>query len=219
MSVPCLTKRTGMALIMFAALVGCVDNGGRGVAPMLNVPLGRVCGETVSTIGARAVVFDGEDPGAIDLVIDEGSSCLTGPSGKKSLYQVVQLPTVGTEYILSVESQQQGNSIFAPKLQLLGADGGVMRDVGHDDLMFRGTSLTALLRAKPDERFLLISSDPQTVGLGESRISDRTHQNGGYNAATGGTFYIYTGSTSTSNMTYSHGGKLKIVVRHMPKRS
>ena len=186
---------------------------------MLNVPAGRVCADKISTIGARAVVFDGEDPGAIDLVIDEGSTCLTGADGKKSLYQVVELPDVGAEYILSVESFQQGNSIFAPELQLLGSNGSVIRDVSHDDMMFRGTSLTALLRAKPGERYLLIRSDPQTVGLGESRVMDSIRQNGGYNAATGGTFYVYTGATTTNTMTYSHGGKLKIIVRHMPKRS
>lgn len=212
------TGRAGMALAILAAVAAC-NTRSAGPPPMLNVPLGRACADKISTIGARPVMFDGEDAGAIDLVIDEGSTCLTGADGKKSLYQVVELPDVGAEYILSVESYQQGNSIFAPRLQLLGRDGEVIRDVDHDDMMFRGTSLTALLRAKPGERYLLIRSDPQTVGLGESRIMDSIRQSGSYNAATGGTFYVYTGATTTSQMTYSHGGKLKIIVRHMPKRS
>jgi hypothetical protein len=212
--------RAGLALAIVVTLSACQpQNGPSGNGPVLNVPLGRVCGEKISTVTAKAVVFDGEDPGAIDVVIDEGSNCLTNESGKKSLYDVVMLPMAGEDYILSVESYQQGNSIFAPKLRLLGADGTVLRRVTHDDLMFRGTALTALLRAKPEERYLLILSDPDAVGLGESRIMDSTRQNGGYNAATGATFYVYTGATETHNMTYSHGGKVKVVVRHLPKRN
>ena len=78
---------------------------------------------------------------------------------------------------------------------------------------FRGRS--ARFRSHPDEVYLVVESDPGLEGNSISRIGKNTST---YVMPAGaGYFMVHTGSDSTTQLTYSHTGKLEILLEPLPK--
>jgi hypothetical protein len=131
------------------------------------------------------------------------------------LYRVFQLPAAAEPYVVTVSSEPFGGAILLPHLLLLDSAGIVKREFARDDLLFRGTALSARFRSHPDEVYLVVESDPGLVGNSISRIGENTSS---YVMPAGaGYFMIHTGSDSTTQLTYSHTGKLEIVLEPLPK--
>jgi hypothetical protein len=179
------------------------------VAPMLDIA-DRDCSAApnLAVAIAAAATANGEREKPTSIMIDAQSPCLTGPAGK-SLYALFALPD-GGPFTISLSSIPLGRSLFAPKASALDAQGAVIRDLPVGSFMFRGTSLTALYRSHAGERYLLVASDPPSVGKPLARVSESVTTTVvpvgvGYAA-------IYTGNDIVANTTWSHNGEVAISV-------
>ena len=206
-------------VVLGAALSGCAKRDP--VMPILALPQAKECAVKLNVNAAMPLAFDPEDAKAIDMIISEGSSCYLHPDGSKSLYSVVDLPEPGYEYILSVESYPQGSSIFSPRLLFLDANGKLLREFDRKRFMFRGGALTGMLRVHKGERYLVVGTDGKSVGTDEQRITGMTKQNTSSGVSSGGVFFavsVNTGSEQVQNLTYSYGGKVKVVSQSIPSK-
>lgn len=199
----------GLAL---AGVGGCATKGPVvSQPPVLALPAASVCTAAPDLGRALPLAFDADKDTPLDVQIGPGGACLERSPGEKSLYGVVSLPAAGEPLVISVASEPLGQSIFAPQLMLLDGKGKLLREVSRDDFTFRGGALTALIRAHENERYLVILSDPKKVGQNVSQIA------GAVNVQTMSTgmmaFNVYSGSESTSHLTYSHGGTVKVAAR------
>ncbi|MDO8838507.1 MAG: MalM family protein [Parvibaculum sp.] len=188
------------------ALAGC-ETTQPGPPPIVQIAPSN-CSESPSLARAQSLPFDAEDKKKPERVtIDAGSPCIER-DGAKSLYRILALPAPGEPYMVTLRSLPGQNSIFAPQLALLDAEGAETRRIDREALLFRGQALSAVLRIRDEERYLVIASDPQLVGQDIARLSGRTHQQ---MISTGtAMFAVYTGSESTTQMTYSHGGTIDV---------
>ncbi|MDO8289715.1 MAG: hypothetical protein Q7T44_10900 [Parvibaculum sp.] len=209
---------TFISLIVFGAILGgCAKRDP--VMPILALPQTKACAANINVGNPTPLAFDPEDAKAIDMNINEGASCYLHPDGSKSLYGVVALPEPGYEYILTVESYPQGSSIFSPRLLLLDANGKLLREFDRKRFMFRGAVLAGRLRVQPGERYLMVGTDAKGVGTDEQRITGMTHQNTSSGVTSSGVYYamtLNTASETVQNLTYSYGGRVKVVSQAMP---
>ncbi|WP_185680937.1 MalM family protein [Parvibaculum sedimenti] len=199
-----------MAAIVAAGLGGCAKDK-VSQPPILSLPTASVCTAAPELTRALPLVFDPEKDLPVTVSLDAGSACLEQKPGERSLYGVVALPAAGQQLVISVASEPIGQSIFAPQLMLLDQKGAVLRRIPRDDFMFRGGALTALIRAHDAERYLVVISDPKMVGQNISQVAGATTATPVTNGIVG--FVAYTGSESTTNLTYSHGGTVKVVAQ------
>lgn len=202
-----LAAMLGLAL---AAVGGCATKP-VSQPPVLSLPATSACTSEPDLGRALPLAFDADKEKPLEVQIGPGGACLERSPGEKSLYGVVSLPAAGEQLIISVASEPLGQSIFAPQLLLLDGKGKLLREVSRDDFMFRGGALTALIRAHENERYLAILSDPKMVGQDVSQIAGAVNVQ---TVSTGiVTFNVYSGSESTSHLTYSHGGTVKVAAR------
>lgn len=193
-----------------ACLGGCVKDK-VSQPPILSLPTASICTVAPDLTRALPLAFNPEKDLPVTVAIDAGSSCLEPKPGEKSLYGVVALPMVGQQIVISVASEPMGQSIFAPQLKLLDQKGAVLREIPRDDFMFRSGALTALIRAHEAERYLVVISDPKMVGQNISQVAGATSATPVTNGIVG--FVAYSGSESTTNLTYSHGGTVKVAAQ------
>lgn len=183
--------------------------------PILSLATERACASTPDTTRAEPLTLSSEKDAPVTVAIGQDSACLQS-GDVKSLYGVVALPATGEEYVVSVASEPLGESIFAPRLLLLDDKGAVQREIRRDAFMFRGGALTALIRVRGSDRYLVIASDPDGVGKNVSRVQGATQANVVSNGMMG--FVVNTGSETKTNLTYSHGGSVKVMARTLIAR-
>lgn len=114
-------------------------------------------------------------------------------------------------YVLSVTSTPRGATLFSPRLQVFDSAGAVLRERPRDAFMFHGTALYAGMRAYPGDRYLLLTSDPDTVGQQISRIVGSTQANAVPIGT--GVILVHTGSEANHGATFVHNGNLTISAR------
>lgn len=192
----CATSKSQPAILSLPSVVSCQ------AAPDLTaaVPLG----------------FNPEKEEAVTVTIDAGSHCLEPSPGARSLYSILALPQAGQPFVVLVASAPQGESIFAPRLILLDAKGAISRQVPAEDFMFRGSALSALIRVHENERYLVVASDPQTVGQRTESVQGSTSTQ--MMPMAGGYFWASSGRETKSDLTYSHGGTVKVAARALTSR-
>ncbi len=202
-----------VAGVLLAFLAGCSNTPKPGPVAVLSDS--STCATKVSLASAKPLPYDPEKATAIDLRINATSACVTGESGARSLYDVVALPDAGIAYSLSVGSYPVGDTILTPRVQLLGRDGAVLREISRQDFIYRGKILTAMVRAHKDECYLVVRSDPETVGKDERQVKDGSREfpvlaiiPGGVAAGS----FSY-GTSSIETKTYVHSGLVKVVIR------
>ena len=195
-----------LPLLAALALAGC-ETTQPGPPPIVQIAPSN-CSDGPSLARAQPLPFDAEGKKKPERVtIDTGSPCIER-DGAKSLYRILALPAPGEPYMVTLRSLPGQNSIFAPQLALLDAEGAETRRIDRESLLFRGQALSAVLRIRDEERYLVIASDPQMVGQDIARLSGQTHQQ---MVSTGTVmFAVYSGSESMARMTYSHGGTIDV---------
>jgi hypothetical protein len=134
----------------------------------------------------------------------------------KAAYVAFSLPQTADEYMLSVTSVPIGEGRFSPNLVLADGDGKTVRDISPDMFMAHGTALRAGLRPHPGERYLIVSSDPETIGQSKTQIMDST-QVSTATLATGGYIEIHTGSENNITMTNAYNGTIIVAAQPIPK--
>lgn len=199
-------------LCVAAVLAGC-----QATAPDL-APLVQIapvsCSAEPDIARAHPLPFDAEKKAEpARLTIEEKSPCLD-EDGTKSLYEVIALPDISYPIIVTVRSLPSTSGILAPRIVLLDKAGKRLRELDREAIHFRGTALTAMLRTRPEERYLVVASDPEVVGSDISRVQGAVNQQMVSSGVV--TFAVYTGSESTANMTYAHNGTIQVSARSIP---
>lgn len=198
-------------LVAALATVACAS---QPTAPALVSLESRICTTGPDLVSALPLDLQSDKP--VSLTLGADSPCLIASDGTKRIYAVFSLPLTSDDYIISVTSIPVGYVLFSPHVQMLDFNGAARRELPRSSFLFHGRSLYGALRSHDDERFLLITSDTQTIGSSVSKLVGSTHQSMG-GTSTGGYFYIYTGSEATNVFTYAHNGKLEVMVRRPPK--
>ncbi len=175
--------------------------------------VGRSCVATPDLSTAYALDLPTDRDAAVTL--DETAPCLEGANGPQGVYAMFQLPDSEVEYLLALTSAPLGEGLFSPLVRILDAEGNVTREIARDAFVFRGSSLSLGLRIRPDEEYLLVLSDADTVGESISQIQDsRT-----VNMVSTGTAFVYfrTGASVTQTYVYSHNGTITISTEFAPE--
>jgi hypothetical protein len=195
-------------------LAGCA--GTRGTpAPLPILSLGAFrCATTPVLDAAPQVEINGEKP-PLKIEFTATAPCIEEREGVKSAYAAVRLPIMAEPYLLSVSSAPQGGTLFSPRLVFADAQGRKLRERDRSTFTFRGAVLQTNVRAQPEEQFLIIESDPASIGQQISRITGNVTAQAV--AAGGGTFILTSGSESSALLTQAHNGVVTVTARPLPK--
>ncbi|MET1028003.1 MAG: hypothetical protein ABWY00_12610 [Dongiaceae bacterium] len=173
----------------------------------------RQCNPSLDLAGASGLSLDG--PTKVKVTLDAHAPCLQITGGARSLYTAIKLPPEGTPYLISVTSRPLGQGLFSPHLLLLDSQGKQLREIQREAFLFHGTALRVGIRAHPDEAYLVIASDPQSVGGQVSQISENTQMTY-VPVGVGGFVQYHTGIDTTSTYTYAHNGLVEVAVEPVP---
>jgi hypothetical protein len=201
--------RAAVLAAVFAG-TGCAQNT-RGPVPITSLD-GMPCASAPDLAAASPLQFNPEK--AAELTIDGATNCLQPPGAARRVYAVFLLPDSTDPYFVTVSSVLKGRTLLSPRMMILDAQGKVLRERDQDAFTFRGAALSAGLRTYPGDRYLLVTSDPASVGRQVSQISSTTHSTA---LATGnGAIFIGTGADTSQIFTYAHNGALVVSVRALP---
>jgi hypothetical protein len=185
-----------------------------GPPPLLGLSIeGKACVERPDLGSAQELVLATNKP--ITIAVDTNTPCLEGSDGERSAYAVFGLPSSAEEYLVSVTSVPQGQTLLSPRVMMLDAMGQVLREVPNDIFTFRGRALAVGLRVRMGERYLVVASDPKSVGQEVSMIQSATMST----VVTTGYFYvpINSGSEAEVNYIYAHNGSITVAATPVPK--
>jgi hypothetical protein len=174
---------------------------------------GRACVEKPDLPSASAVPLAENKP--VSVTLDDRAPCIEAAGAGKAAYAAFSLPQSTEEYVLSVTSMPVGEGRFSPRLSLLDADGKKLRDIPPDMFMAHGTSLHAGLRPHAGERYLIVSSDPDTIGQTKSQIMDGTQAASSYSP--GLIVTIHTGTENNVTLTNAYNGIVTVAAQPIPK--
>lgn len=207
---PNLARIAKLATLLAAAAVGaCVT---KSAPPTLSLDA-RNCSTQPELGRAQALILDAEKAASVD--IDADTACLQAADGAKSAYVVFQLPESAEPYVVDVASVPVGQTVFAPRLIVLDAQGSVVRERSGDSFQYRGPSLHTGIRVHPGERYVIVASDSRLVGKQISRLVGGTITS---TAPVGtGFLMIRTGHETTDFLTYAHNGSVTASARSLPK--
>ena len=200
-------------ILPFAALTVLLAACSKPPPPTLTLA-GRTCVEKPDLASATAVPLADDKP--VKVTLDDKTPCFDMPGSGKAAYVAFSLPASNDEYILSVTSVPIGEGRFLPRLVLADGDGKKLRDISPDMFMAHGTALRAGLRPHPGEHFLIVSSDPDTIGQSKSQIMDGT-QVSTASVATGGYIQIHTGFENNVTFTNAYNGTVIVAAQPIPK--
>ena len=203
-------------LVLVGGLSACATNSAP--PPVLAIPLdGRACAGEPDVIAARALTLATNK--SVTVAVDEKMPCLADGNGDPSVYAVFSLPQAMEEFLVSVTSMPQGQTLFAPRVLMLDDGGRPMREVSRDIFVFHGPALYLGLRVRAGERYLVVASDPKFVGQQVSHIQSATQSNTIGAATTAGAIFVNvnTGSETTSDYTYAHNGSITVAATPVPK--
>ncbi|MBV8650739.1 MAG: hypothetical protein JO255_04680 [Alphaproteobacteria bacterium] len=175
---------------------------------------GRDCAARPDLAGAQPIILDPDKD--VTVRLDATAPCVQAADGTKSVYGVFRLPQSADPYVVSVTSTLSGRGLFSPRLMLVDREGTVLREVPRDDFVFHGTSLYAGIRSHADEAYMIVASDPQSVG---QQVSQTSEHGRATSAPTGGGGFltIGIGSEKTHRFTYSHNGVVTVSAQLLPK--
>ena len=208
-----------VSAVCFALLGGlsaCTT--GPAVEPVLALPLdGRSCARDADLATARALVLATNK--AVTVAVDEKMPCLADSDGEPSVYATFSLPQAMEEFLVSVTSIPQGQTLLAPRVMMLDESGQSMREISRDTFVFHGPALYLGLRVRAGERYIVVASDPKFVGKQVSHIQSATMSNTfGAATASGAVFVnVNTGAETATDYTYAHNGSITVAATPVPK--
>lgn len=169
------------------------------------------CQTDYVAVGAIALAFGegrAEKEVSVDVTVGGESNCITLPDDNKSSYAVFKLPSVVDDYAIVAGSLYEANRVMPPVIVTLGRDGKPIREMGHDRLLERQGHWSASFHPQPDEAYVVIRSNPELVGEGQSRV--KTGVGAMYVPVGLGGVMVSTSADSASQVTYSHYGKVRV---------
>jgi hypothetical protein len=178
--------------------------------PLLSME-GRQCTPLPDLATAHAVSVDDKD---VSITLDDKTGCLDVHAERKLAYVAFGLPVIDQPYLLSVTSIPIGEGLFFPKLTLLDGAGKVLREIPPDMFLPHGAALHAGLRPHPDERYLIVSSDPATIGQTNSQLTEGIRVSG---FMAGGIYVqVQSGLEGKSTLTHAYNGTVTVKATLVP---
>lgn len=210
--------RAGLAvLIVTAALAGLAACAADDPPPPVLSIADHACQSAPVLSGATSLVLKPKKEGEENEIKFDmrDAPCVEIAGGEKAVYRLVALPEETSEYVISVESTPVGDGVFAPAVSLLDEQGKTLRSIPGDAFVFRGNSLSVLVRRHPGERYVLVVSDPDAVGKSMSRPVEGV-QSSGYMV---GYAYVqtYYGYDTTQNLTFALSGIVTVRVEPLSR--
>lgn len=154
--------RSLLLLIVALAASGCAT---RSAAPVTQLVEARNCDMTSILKASAFLRLDEAQP---DVLRFDGSvSCVGNREDAPSNSAVVRLPRFRQAWVLTLESELTGQSLFAPEVFTLDAQGKVLRSLPFERFTLRGNQLQASLFFGEDnahEHYVLVRSANQAVG-------------------------------------------------------
>jgi hypothetical protein len=204
----------GIAALACLALAACATPAPP--PPPLLAVSGADCSATPDLSKAASLQLPAKagDEKPVAVTFDGETACLLSAAGSKSFYRIFALPSDAPPYTILISSQPFGYGIFAPHLMMLDNAGAVTREIKSGAFVFRGNELTALLRSHAEERYLLVASDPDSLGKQFARITEQTQV---YAGSTGTAIYeIHTGTDTNNQLIYTANGKVSVTLALLP---
>jgi hypothetical protein len=172
---------------------------------------GRQCTPLPDLATAHPVLVNDKD---LSITLDDKTGCLDVHAERKLAYVAFALPVLEQPYFLSVTSIPIGEGLFFPKLTLLDGAGKVLREIPPDVFLPHGAALHAGLRPHPEERYLIVSSDPTTIGQTNSQLTEGIRVSG---FMAGGIYVqVQTGLEGKSTLTHAYNGTVTVKATVVP---
>lgn len=148
----------------------------------------------------------------VAAALDGASPCVALPDGQNANYAVFALPPASRHHLFTAGAMPEAVRSVAPAVLTLRADGTVSRRFAGEDLIQRGAMLSAQFRARADEAYLVIRSDPDRVGQTRSAVETGvvTGSTYVYTPTGGGTAYTSSGYDREVARTFSHEGRVLV---------
>lgn len=166
------TMRLGLMALLLASIAACASR------PPLTQLAQPACATTLDLRDSQRLGLDSGQP--LEHRFGQGSRCLTeiadtAPhAATQTVYAVFHLPTAAQPYTISIDSIPVGDSLFAPEVLMLDADGAVRRTLPWERFNRRGSQLNATVfvdqQNNRDERYLVVKSANAAVGRRGSRL-------------------------------------------------
>ena len=113
--------------------------------------------------------------------------------------------------VLTISSLPLGRTIMAPRVMLMDGNGRLTRALGPDAFLFRGAGLSALVRLRAEEVFVVVGSAPGMAGKGFDRVQSSMNLTAVPLGA--GMIFIHHGSEATQQMVFGHNGRVVLETR------
>ncbi|MFD2263934.1 hypothetical protein ACFSM5_13615 [Lacibacterium aquatile] len=174
-------------------------------AAVLNLDFSK-CVAKPDIASARPLAAEQE---LVPVAVDKNSACLETPAGRAT-YVAFKLPA--SPALLDIFSLPNGTGNFlSPRAMLLDADGVQLREIARDNFLFRANRLHAAVRQRPGEAYLVVTSDPASIGQTSDRVSSHAvYTHTGYAMVTSG--------YDVKNLVlFAHNGSVGVATRPLPK--
>jgi hypothetical protein len=170
------------------------------------------CASAPDLATARPVFLSSDKPVTVDL--DATVSCLSLPEGKRGVYVAFALPESPKPYMVTISSTPQGETLFSPRALVLDASGATVQELPRGAFMFHGATLSVAFRTHGSERFVVVTSDPDSVGQQQSQLQSGTQTT---TAASGPVILtVRTGWEKNNNYTYALNGRITVSAQPVP---
>ena len=147
---------------------------------------------------------------AVNTPINTLSPCLTTAEGAASPYVVYALPADTDDKTFAVGAPLEIARIFAPRVEVLDAQGVVVRSFARDQYMYRGNAYSVVFRPRAGERYVMVTADPQLVGQRYDSINISTSTTG---TAAGGVYVSWTsGVDAAQSRAFSYEGAVSVTI-------
>ena len=205
-------KAPGLALI--AAAAACAT------APPPSPPVtslaGKACGPAVSV--ADAVSAAPEKPKAhhaVTATLDASSPCATEGEGAAPFnYVVFALPTDTPAHLATVGARREALRVVPPRVSILDEAGTARSVMTSEEARNVGSVLGFQIALRPQDRYVVIASDPAGVGAARSRVETGIARGTG-GMMVGTTYASYStmhGVDAATNRTGSHEGTVVLTL-------
>jgi hypothetical protein len=172
---------------------------------------------------ATPVILGEPETSKNEIVFDGASRCVRQMDGTAANYHVFRLPPIDQPYLITVRTEPVGPAYLVVSAQILAADGSVIRTLGAEDFSFHGTSLTALVRSRPGQEYLVVRSDGTRVGQSFDQIAETSllySTTSTTTTSSGGKTHVFVsnsttpvGGSTTGNYVFSHNGSLHVTAK------
>ena len=132
------------------------------------------CRSIIDTASAKSLVpLKDKEIWSVDGQLDSAGPCLN--SGDASVpYLVYELPGDQHAKMIEVGAVLDLARVVSPKVKLLDANGAETRVFARDQYMFRPGLLSVQFVPQPNERYVLVTVDPEPVGRSHDTIVSST---------------------------------------------